>query len=196
MKHLVLFASLVLVLSALCCVVPTRAETEIYGNVVRLHVIANSDGERDQETKLAVRDAVLGKISDITSGAENSDGASLMISESIGDIRALVDAALIERGENAAASVTLSEEYYPEKSYGDVTLPAGKYTSLRIKLGRAEGRNWWCVLFPAVCTSAAKASSVFKQTGFSTEQINVLTEDEKPVYKIKFKILELFGGYA
>ena len=196
MKHLVLFASLVLVLSALCCVVPTRAETEIYGNVVRLHVIANSDGERDQETKLAVRDAVLGKIGDITAGAENSDGASLMISESIGDIRALVDAALIERGESAAASVTLSEEYYPEKTYGDVTLPAGKYKSLIIRLGRAEGHNWWCVLFPAVCTSAAKASSVFKQTGFSTEQINVLTEDENPVYKIKFKILELFGGYA
>ena len=196
MKHLVLFASLVLVLSALCCVVPTRAETEIYGNVVRLHVIANSDGVRDQETKLAVRDAVLGKIGDITAGAENSDGASLMISESIGDIRALVDAALIERGESATASVTLSEEYYPEKTYGDVTLPAGKYKSLIIRLGRAEGHNWWCVLFPAVCTSAAKASSVFKQTGFSTEQINVLTEKEKPVYKIKFKILELFGGYA
>ena len=196
MKHLVIFASLVLVLSALCCVVPTRAETEIYRNVVRLHVVANSDGERDQETKLAVRDAVLGKIGDLTAGAADSDGAALMISESIGDIRSLVDAALIERGENAAASVTLSEEYYPEKTYGDVTLPAGKYTSLRIRLGRAEGHNWWCVLFPAVCTSAAKASSVFKQTGFSTEQINVLTEDEKPVYKIKFKILELFGGYA
>lgn len=196
MKHLVIFASLVLIMSALCCIVPTRAETELYKNVVRLHVIANSDSEDDQQTKLAVRDAVLSEIGEITSGAESAEDAALMISENIKDIRALVDAALIGRGEGITSSVALSEEYYPEKSYGDVTLPAGKYTSLRIMLGRAEGRNWWCVLFPAVCTSAARASSVFKQTGFSTEQINILTEDEKPVYKIKFKILELFGGYA
>ena len=196
MKHLVIFASLVLILSALCCVVPTRAETEIYSDVVRLHVIANSDSEHDQDTKLAVRDAVLEKIGDMTAGAIDARDTALLISDKIGDIRALVDAALAERGENVSASVTLSEEYYPEKSYGDVTLPAGKYTSLRIRLGKAEGHNWWCVLYPAVCTSAARASSVFKQTGFSTEQINVLTEDEKPVYKIKFKILELFGGYA
>jgi len=196
MKHLVFFTSLVLAFAALCCILPTRAETEIYSGVVRLHVIANSDSERDQKTKLIVRDAVLGKIDGMTDGATDAACAARMIEDNIDGIRALVSGTLVSIGEDAAAAVTLSEEYYPERSYGDISLPAGKYKSLRIMIGNAEGRNWWCVLYPAVCTSSARASSVFKQTGFSTEQINVLTEDEKPVYKIKFKILELIGASA
>lgn len=196
MKHLVIFTSLVLVFAALCCVMPTRADTEIYSKVLRLHVIANSDSEHDQNLKLRVRDAVLGKIDKMTEGAADIGDASRIVAENVEEIRALVSGTLKSLGEDETAAVTLSEEYYPERSYGDISLPAGKYASLRIMLGKAEGQNWWCVLYPSVCLSGAKASSVFKQTGFSTEQINVLTEDEKPVYKIKFKILELIGAGA
>ena len=196
MKHLVIFTSLVLVAAALCCVMPSREDAEIYSGVVRLHVVANSDSEKDQMTKLYVRDAVLSDIGAVTESAADAGEAAKMIAENIGAIRESVSRALASRGEDTAAAVTLSEEYYPEKSYGDISLPAGKYTSLKIMIGEAEGKNWWCVLYPAVCTSSARASSVLKQTGFSTEQINVLTEDEKPVYKIKFKILELLGAYA
>ena len=196
MKQLAIFAALVLISAALCCVIPTRAETGIYSGVVRLHVIANSDSESDQKTKLYVRDAVLGSIEKMTDGAKDADGAAAMISANISDIRTLVKNTLMSLGEDPAAAVTLSKEYYPERTYGDISLPAGKYMSLRIMLGEAKGQNWWCVLFPTVCMSSAKASTVFKQTGFSSEQINILTEDEKPVYKIKFKILELIGGNA
>ena len=117
-----------------------------------------------------------------------------MIADNVGYIRELVGKTLLSLGEDIASEVTLSEEYYPARSYGDVTLPAGKYTSLRIMLGEAGGQNWWCVLYPAVCTSGAKASYVMRQTGFSTEQINILTGEDKPVYKIKFKFLEFLGG--
>lgn len=194
MKQLLIFTSLVLALAALCCFIPTRADMEIYSGVVRLHVLANSDSEEDQRVKLLVRDAVLSDIGNITSGAASADDAAKMIADNVGNIRALVGKTLSSLGENVASKVTLSEEYYPERSYGDISLPAGKYTSLRIMLGEASGQNWWCVLYPAVCTSGAKASQVMRQTGFSTEQINVLTGEDKPVYKIKFKFLEFLGG--
>ena len=194
MKHLLIFAVLVLIAAMLCSFVPTGDDMQIYSDVVRLHVIANSDSESDQGVKFAVRDKVLSYIGSLTSDAENADDAGRVISENIGAIRSAVIDALDSLGENISADVSLSEEYYPTRSYDDISLPAGKYTSLRIRLGQAEGQNWWCVLYPAICTSSARASTVIKQTGLSTGQINILTEGEKPVYKIKFKLLELFGG--
>lgn len=194
MKQLLIFTSLVLVFAALCCFIPTRADMQIYSGVVRLHVLANSDSEKDQRIKLLVRDAVLSDIESITSGASSAEEASAKIADNVGNIRELVRATLSSLGEDVPAAVTLSEEYYPERSYGDVSFPSGKYTSLKIMLGEASGQNWWCVLYPAVCTSGAKASSVLLQSGFSTEQINILTDEERPVYKIKFKLLEFLGS--
>ncbi len=194
MKQLIIFALLVVFAVTLCGFIPTSEDMEIYDDIVRLHVLANSDAEEDQSIKLLVRDAVLEKISGITAGASDADSAAALISENICVIRDLASETLQDLGVDMPVSVTLSEEYYPTRNYEDTSLPAGKYTSLRIMIGEADGQNWWCVLYPAICTSSAKANAVFKQTGFSTEQINILTDNEKPVYKIKFKLLELISG--
>jgi len=192
MKGLTIFTSLVLIVCALCSFLPVGDEAEIYDNTIRLHVIANSDSEHDQSVKLYVRDAVLEKVAALTKDAQNVEEAEAIINSNIGYIREEAKAALAEKGENIAVNVTLSEEYYPTREYESFRLPAGKYTSLRILIGEAEGKNWWCVLYPELCTSGAKTDEALIKTGFSKDQIDILTGGEKPQYRLKFKILEFF----
>ena len=192
MKGLTIFTSLVLIVCALCSFLPIGGEAEIYENTVRLHVLANSDTEHDQSVKLYVRDAVLHEVAALTKNAANVEEAEAAINAHIGDIREKAKAALAEIGEDTTVNVTLTEEYYPTREYGGFRLPAGNYTSLRILLGKAEGKNWWCVLYPELCTGTAHAGETLIRTGFSKDQIDILTGGEKPQYRLKFKILEFF----
>lgn len=192
MKGLTVFTSLVLIICALCSFMPLADEAEIYDNTVRLHVIANSDSEHDQSVKLSVRDAVLEKITAITQDCTSVEEAEAAITENIGVICDVAQNALFELGEDKEVSVTLSEEYYPTRDYEDFSLPAGNYTSLRVMIGEAEGHNWWCVLYPELCTNTAKTGETLVQTGFSKDQIDILTGGEEPKYRLKFKILEIF----
>lgn len=192
MKGLTIFTSLVLIVCALCSFLPIGDEAEIYDNTIRLHVIANSDTEHDQSVKLYVRDAVLEEIAALTENAKSVEEAEAIINSELGNVREKAKAALAEIGEDISVNVTLSEEYYPTREYADFRLPAGNYTSLRILLGEAEGQNWWCVLYPELCTSGAKTDEALVKTGFSKDQIDILTGGNKPQYRLKFKILEFF----
>lgn len=192
MKGLTIFTSLVLIVCALCSFLPIGDEAEIYDNTIRLHVIANSDTEHDQSVKLYVRDAVLEKIACLTKDAQSAEEAESIINGSLGYIRDEAKSALAAIGEDIDVNVTLTEEYYPTREYESFRLPAGEYTSLRILLGKAEGQNWWCVLYPELCTSTAHAGETLIKTGFSKDQIDILTGGEKPQYRLKFKILEFF----
>ncbi len=192
MKGLTIFTSLVLIVCALCSFLPVGDEAEIYENTVRLHVLANSDTEYDQSVKLYVRDAVLDEVAALTKDAATVEEAEAAINANIGNIREKAKAALAEIGEDTTVNVTLTEEYYPTREYDGFRLPAGTYTSLRILIGKAEGKNWWCVLYPELCTSTAHAGETLIKTGFSKDQIDILTGGEKPQYRLKFKILEFF----
>ena len=196
MKFFCIFTLAVLIITMLCGFIPSRSDMELYDNVVRLHVIANSDNEHDQKTKLLMRDAVLKEMDTLASSAQSAEEAASMISSRIGEISEAVNATLSSLGEKCGARVTLSRESYPTKDYGDIALPSGEYLSLKIIIGDGNGQNWWCMLYPAVCLSPSRASDVLKQTGFTPNQIKILTEDEKPVYKIKFKLLELMSAFS
>ncbi len=193
MKYLVLFTALILVFCLFCGFMPTEADMAIYENTVRLHVLANSDSEHDQSIKLLVRDVVLAELRTLMETAENPDEASRIIAENLDHLRAVCEKTLRDLGEEHAVTLYLSEEKYPTRDYESIRLPAGMYESLRIEIGEAEGKNWWCVLYPALCTDVAKTEASFIKTGFTSEQIEVLTGGESPKYKIKFKILEIFG---
>ncbi len=192
MKGLTIFTCLVLIVCALCSFLPISDEAQIYENTIRLHVIANSDSERDQSVKLSVRDAVLCEIAALTDGAEDVYEAQRIMEANLDVIQKIAEEHLASIGEDASVKVTLSEEYYPTREYEDFRLPAGTYTSLRIMLGEAQGKNWWCVLYPELCTGGAKTEETLIQTGFSKEQIDILTGGEQPKYRLKFKILEIF----
>ena len=102
-------------------------------------------------------------------------------------------------GRTDTISLLLGEEEYPERDYDGFCFPAGNYLSLRVCIGEAQGQNWWCCLFPPLClgtstATAKEAEEEFVAVGLTPSQYKIITESEKPVYKVRFKILEVFQG--
>ena len=166
-------------------------DMEIYDKTLRLHIPANSDSDEDQALKLQVRDAIIEIMKEPLSDCKNKEDAVKVTENMKNKIKETAERVIEQNGKNYSASVTLTEEYYPKKEYEGITLPAGTYTSLKIELGEAEGKNWWCVLFPQVCTGTAEAKETLAQVGFTTNQIRLLTDQESGEYVIKFKIIEI-----
>ena len=153
--------------------------------LVRLHVVAVSDDAREQAVKLEVRDAVLAYLEPRLDGAENSAAARGIISDSL---QGIAEAAA-ECAGGRGVTVTLARECFPLRRYDSFTLPAGEYDSLRVTLGEGEGRNWWCVVFPPLCTSAVSAEELSE--AMSRDGYAVITESEG--YELRFRTLELWG---
>lgn len=154
--------------------------------LVRLHVIAVSDEAEEQEIKLRVRDSVLAYLEPRLEGADDAAEARELISAELDGIKAAAETA----AEGREVSVTLSREYYPTRDYGSFALPAGSYESLRVVLGEGEGHNWWCVVFPPLCLSAAEAENALETLGGDSAQL-LSGEGEGVVFK--FRLLELWG---
>lgn len=183
---------------------PSLSEAKLYSSVIRLHVLANSDSAEDQQLKLSVRDEVLNTVSDILRNAESKSEAEEVLKQNIELIKQSAEKVIVSSGYSYSVSVTLTEEQYPTRTYENVTLPAGEYTSLRILIGEAEGQNWWCVLFPKLCITAETevgGAAVIDETeeelvraGLTPDQIRLITGNS-PDVKIKFRILEYFGVY-
>lgn len=161
--------------------------------IVRLHVVANSDSEEDQELKLRVRDAVIDTLSDAMTGLKDVDDVKAFLRENLEMIQSAARKILDEAGISDTVSVTLTQEAFDTRVYDTFTLPAGVYESLRITIGEGEGHNWWCVVFPRLCTPVT--SSEFEDAavgaGFSdTLSVTVSNDDG---YEIRFFLLECLG---
>ena len=190
-----LLASLMLFIGLL----PVHGEAEIYDSVIRLHVLANSDSEEDQALKLEVRDAVLEITAPLLQGVTDRKQAQILLEEHLPSIQAAAEEVIARAGREDRVTLLLGEEDYPERSYDSFCFPAGSYLSLRVCIGDAEGQNWWCCLFPPLCLGAStvseeEAEESFISVGFTPSQYKIITESEKPVYKVRFKILEWLRG--
>ncbi len=180
---------------ALISVVPTPSDLEIYDKVVRLHVLANSDSEEDQALKLKVRDGILDTVSRITEDCQNKDDAERELRENIDAITSAAEKTLRENGSMAEVTVEIGREKYPTREYEDMRLPAGTYCSVKVNIGKAEGRNWWCVLFPPLCTgTAVRVEEEMVEAGFTPDQVKIITDSKSPKYRLKFKLLEIIGS--
>ena len=169
--------------------IPSEKDSEIYNSTIRLHVIANSDNEKDQELKLKVRDVIVERISQYE--ANSKIEALACIEEDKDNLKILAESCIREQGFSDAVSIEIGEESYPTREYDSFALPAGNYTSLRVIIGNGEGQNWWCVLYPPLCTSAAiELDEEYTDVGFTKEQYNLITGNKQD-YKVKFKLLEL-----
>ncbi len=167
---------------------------EIYDKTLRLHIPANSDSESDQAVKLKVRDALTEMLKEPLSDCKDRDEAVAVIESMKEEITAEANETLKKNGMDYLAKVSVTEEYYPRREYEGIALPAGTYTSVKVELGRAEGHNWWCVLFPQVCTgTASNVGETLANVGFTANQIKLLTEYEDEGYAVKFKILEVIS---
>lgn len=175
---------LALCVGALSGVWAQRTQTELASQMVRLHVLAVDDSDAEQTVKLAVRDAVLEYLQPVMTGITDAEAAAEQLQCRMGSIRRAAETA----AEGRAVSVTLSQEYYPTRVYDSFSLPAGQYLSLRVTLGQGQGRNWWCVVYPPLCTAAA--SDVAMET-LAGDTAAIITEQEGYVYK--FRLLEWWG---
>lgn len=120
-------------------------------NLIRLHVLANSDSEADQALKRAVRDAILEEVTPLFTGASSRQEAEERIHEAMPAIQAAAATVIAAAGQSYPVSAELGQYEFPGKAYGALWVPAGEYTALRVLIGEAEGANWWCVLFPPMC---------------------------------------------
>lgn len=160
-------------------------QSEISSSLVRLHVIAVSDAPAEQELKLRVRDAVLEYISPLLDSVDTPADAKAVISAELDGIRN----AAYSASEGRKVSVELGREYYPTREYSGFTLPAGEYDSLKVTLGSGQGHNWWCVVFPPLCISAAEQSKALET--MSPGERGLITEADG--YEIRLAIVELWG---
>ena len=192
---LIIFITLT-VLAITLAVLPIHGESEIYSDVLRLHVIASSDSEEDQALKLLVRDAVLEEAQALLSEVCNKAQAEKTVCENLERLRSVAEKTVRDNGYDYPVAIELGKEEYPTKNYESCCFPAGEYTSLRILIGKASGQNWWCVLFPPLCLSAATDADAFASVGITDNQYQIITDSESTKYKIRFKLLESFSEIA
>lgn len=193
-KWLGFFMAVVLLVTALM-ILPIHGEAELYDNVIRLHVLADSDDETDQALKLVVRDAVLEETRPLLKNVSDRAQAERILRAAIPALEATANDALAAAGSADRATVTLGQETYPTREYEQLAFPAGEYLSLRVMIGEAVGRNWWCVLFPPLCLSAAteerETKTLCLSAGLTGEQYRMIADTDSTKYKLRFKILEV-----
>ena len=192
-KKSVLIPALMMLFSAmLIMILPTEAEGAIYEDTIRLHILANSNSDEDQHTKLELRDAILNKFGAELSYNDNKELALLELSNKLTEIESFANTLLSDWGCEYSARVELGKEWYDTREYDDLSLPKGYYTSLRIILGNGDGKNWWCVMFPPLCLNAAcedaPSDDGIKQ--YSDEEFRLISSNG---YNVKFKILEIIS---
>lgn len=170
-------------------------------NMIRLHVVANSNSKNDQLLKLKVRDKVLEYTKVLLKDSTGVDDTQRIISKNIGNITNFIRSYMDENCIDYNVEVKLGEFPFPTKAYGDVVLPAGNYQALKVMIGKACGNNWWCVLFPPLCfvdvthgvvTKDAKQKLKQELTKEEYDIITKANDDGNIPIKIKFKVVELF----
>ncbi len=199
-KKLLICTVVVLLISVVAGLFPVHGESEIYDTVVRLHILANSDSECDQSLKLKVRDKILSVVSPALEGCQTQEEAINCLEEMKADIIACAEQTIIDEGYNYTVNIELGEEYYPTRNYESCAFPEGTYVSMRVLIGEGKGQNWWCCLFPPLCLNVASESDKYNEeafisVGLTSEQYKLITEQNQPKYKIRFKILEVFERY-
>lgn len=162
----------------------------IRDKIFRMHVIANSDSQEDQQLKLKIRDAVLQKGKEIFDGSITADEAIEKITPYIDELKYAALSVIKNEGFDYDVEIVVKKEFFNTRVYNNsITLPAGYYNAIRVVIGEGRGQNWWCVMFPPMCIPSASVQC---------EIDNVLSKSEKGIvsngekYKFRFKIVEFY----
>lgn len=201
-KRFILVSALLILYVCISAVSYTHAvTTDIADSVFRLHVIANSDSDEDQNLKYIVRDKVIEYMSSISQNASSKEEVIKIAKANLNKIQAIAAQTIRENGYTYSVNVEVGNFSFPSKRYGDITLPPGYYDALRIKIGKAEGQNWWCVMFPPLCfvdvTSGVvpdESKEIMKEN-LSKEEFDLISKNSNEV-KVKFKIVEVLQNFT
>ena len=187
-KTLELALLLGMALTVLCAVAQFDADCHVIEqSVVRLHVIANSDSEKDQALKYAVRDALLEAGAAAFSSGETKPDALRVLAAQLPRFQQVAETVVRDAGRSDPVTVTLGKSDFPTRTYGSVTLPAGTYDALRVVIGQGNGKNWWCVMFPPLCLPAAEANRTPEDV---LNPSALFTAEQDPRYEPRFWIVE------
>ena len=168
-------------------------------NVFRLHVIANSDSEEDQNLKYKVRDSLIGYMNTLTNDMNTKDEVIKIAGKHIQDFKDIAQNVVEENGYNYEVNVEIGNFSFPTKTYGDISFPSGFYDALKVEIGKAEGQNWWCVMFPPLCFVDVSSGVVPEESkenleaNLGDEEYSIISDsEENGLTSIKFKIIEFF----
>ena len=161
---------------------------DIRGNVLRLHIIANSDSKEDQNLKLKIRDKILEESPQLFNDAENLETAIQNTTLNLKKIEDTANSVIKENGFSYTAKARIGDSFFETREYDTFTLPAGTYKSLIIDIGKGEGKNWWCVIFPEICLPSAGEISLSKTVG----KDGVCIAETPNRYILRFKVIEIY----
>ena len=173
----------------------------IADEVIRLHVLANSDEDYDQQLKIKVEDGIVKMLENELHNSMSKDETRIILLQNLDKIEDKAKKIIEENGYNYNVSAKITFDDFPTKQYGDVVLPAGEYEALKVEIGEAKGKNWWCVMFPPLCFVDASVKEVPKEdkdmlkSVLTDTEYDIVTkadnENDIPI-KIKFKIVEMW----
>ena len=173
--------------------------TDLSNSVFRLHVIANSNSNEDQLLKYKVRDSLLNYMNNICSNCKSKEDAINLVSCNLDNFKMVAENTIKNEGYDYNVNIEIGNFKFPTKHYGDISLPAGYYDALKVEIGRAEGRNWWCVMFPSLCFVDLNSGIVPEDSKeelknvLSDEEFALISDNSNSTLKFKFKLLELFA---
>lgn len=174
--------------------------SDLKTSVFRLHVIANSDSDEDQELKYIVRDNLLDYMNEICANCTTKEEAIEIAKNNLNSFKKIAKDTVKNEGYSYDVNVEIGEFEFPTKSYGDISLPAGIYDALEVKIGNANGHNWWCVMFPPLCfvdissgTVPESSKEVLKDE-LSEEEFALVSSNSNSDINFKFKLLEIFSN--
>lgn len=169
------------------------------GSVFRLHVIANSDSENDQILKYNVRDNIIKYINKLCNNCNSKEDVINIVQNNIDEIKEIAQKTISDEGYDYNVNIKIGNFMFPTKNYGDISLPVGFYDALRIEIGSANGKNWWCVLYPSLCFVNVTSGIVPDDSkenlknSLSDEEYNLVSNSENNQFKFKFKLIEFFN---
>ncbi len=190
MKLLIKSACVAFVLAVIYSMIPFQAEcADISEEVFRLHILANSDSDEDQNLKLKVRDKVLEYTESLFEEANSKEEAETVISDNLQSISNTAYREVLDNGYDYAVKAEITNMYFTTRYYANYTLPSGMYDALRITIGEGEGHNWWCVMYPSICISTEKEQDEKAKEVFDEQQYEIVKNEQ---FQYKFKIVEFF----
>ena len=199
-KMVIILTFLLFIYTTVCAIsYAQNISTDIANSVFRLHVIANSDSQKDQNLKYIVRDNLLKYMNELCVNCKSKEEAINLVNENKNQFKTIALDTIREQGYNYDVNINVGNFEFPTKYYGDISLPAGYYDALRVEIGEAKGQNWWCVMFPPLCFVdissgvVPEESKELLENNLSEEEFALVSENSDAQIQFKFKLLEFFN---
>ena len=200
-KMVIILTFLFFIYTTLCAIsYASNISTDISDSVFRLHVIANSDTDVDQNLKYTVRDKLLEYMNELCSDCTSKEEAISIAYQNIENFKKIALDTINNEGFDYSVNVSIGNFEFPTKHYGDISLPAGYYDALKVEIGEAKGQNWWCVMFPPLCFTDVSSGIVPEESkedlenSLTDEEFSIVSDnDSNFTFKLKFKILEILN---